>query len=85
MKLAILLAGVLLAVIGLVRDGMTLFNVFAATGLLVFCVGGASYFIAWPLSRDEEQKWRFNPDFAWFLIYLVVLATSLPWLWLLLR
>ena len=85
MKLVILMVGVLLAVIGLIRDGMTLFNVFAAAGLLVFCLGGASYFIVWPLSRDEEQKWRFNPDFAWLLIYLVVLATSVPWLWLLLR
>ena len=85
MKLVILLFGVLLIVIGLVRDGMTLFNDFAAAGLLLFCLGGASYFIAWPLSRDEEQKWRFNQDFVWFSIYLVVLVTSASWLWLLLR
>jgi hypothetical protein len=64
---------------------MTLFNNFAAAGLLLFCLGGASYFIAWPLSRDEEQKWCFNQDFVWFSIYLVVLVTSLSWLWLLLR
>ncbi len=85
MKLVILLLGVLLIVIGLVRDGMTLFNNFAAVGLLLFCLGGASYFIAWPLSRDEEQKWRFDQDFVWFSIYLVVLVTSASWLWLLLR
>ena len=85
MKLVILLLGVLLIVIGLVRAGMTLFNNFAAAGLLLFCLGGASYFIAWPLSRDEEQKWSFNQDFIWFSIYLVVLVTSLSWLWLLLR
>ncbi len=85
MKLVILLLGVLLIVIGLVRDGMTLFNDFAAAGLLLFCLGGVSYFIAWPLSRDEEQKWCFNQDFVWFSIYLVVLVTSLSWLWLLLR
>ncbi len=85
MKLVILLLGVLLIVIGLVRAGMTLFNNFAAAGLLLFCLGGASYFIAWPLSRDEEQKWCFNQDFVWFSIYLVVLVTSLSWLWLLLR
>ena len=85
MKLVILLLGVLLIVIGLVRDGMTLFNDFAAAGLLLFCLGGASYFIAWPLSRDEEQKWRFNQEFVWFSIYLVVLVTSASWLWLLLR
>ncbi len=85
MKLVILLLGMLLIVIGVVRDGMTLFNNFAAAGLLLFCLGGASYFIAWPLSRDEEQKWRFNQDFVWFSIYLVVLVTSASWLWLLLR
>lgn len=85
MKLAIVLVGVLLVGIGLVRDGMTLFNHFAAAGLLVFCLGAASYFFAWPLSRDEEQKWSFNQDFVWLSIYLVVLATSVSWLWLLLR
>ncbi len=85
MKLVILLVGVLLIVIGLIRGGMTLFNNFAAAGLLVFCLGGASYFIAWPLSRNEEQKRSFNPDFVWFSIYLVLLATSASWLWLLLR
>ncbi len=85
MKLVILLLGVLLIVIGLVRDGMTLFNNFAAAGLLLFCLGGASYFIAWPLSRDEEQKWCFNQDFVWFSIYLAILVTGASWLWLLLR
>ncbi len=85
MKLVILLVGVLIIVVGLIRDGMSLFNDLAAVGLLVFCLGAASYFIAWPLSRNEEQKWHFNPDSVWFLIYLVVLATSGSWLWLLLR
>ncbi len=85
MKRVILLVGVLLVVIGVIRDGMSLFNNFAAAGLLVFSLGGASYFFAPPLSRDEEQKWRFNPDFVWFSIYLVLLVTSASWLWLLLR
>ena len=85
MKLVIPLIGALLIVIGLIRDGMTLFNTLAAVGLLLFCLGGASYFLAWPLSRNEEQKWRFNLDFAWLSIYLVVLATSAFWLQLLLR
>ena len=85
MKVVIPLIGALLIVIGLIRDGLTLFNNFAAVGLLLFCLGGASYFIAWPLSRDEEKRWRFNPDFAWLSIYLVVLATSVFWLRLLLR
>ena len=85
MKLVILLVGALLVVFGLIRDGVNLYNEFAAAGLLVFCLGGASYFIAWPMSRDEEQKWHFNPDSVWFLIFLVVLATSGSWLWLLLR
>ncbi len=85
MKPVLLLVGVLIIVIGLIRDGMSLFNDLAAVGLLVFCLGGASYFIAWPLSRDEEHKRRFNPEFVWFSIYLVLLATSASWLWLLLR
>ncbi|MCZ6484227.1 MAG: hypothetical protein O6826_00840 [Acidobacteria bacterium] len=85
MKVVLPLVGALLIVIGLIWDGLTLFNNFAAVGLLLFCLGGASYFIAWPLSRDEEKKWRFNPDFAWLSIYLAVLATSVFWLRLLLR
>ncbi len=85
MKLVILLVGALLVVFGLIRDGVNLYNEFAAAGLRVFCLGGASYFIAWPLSRDEEKKWRFNPDFAWLSIYLAVLASSVFWLRLLLR
>ena len=85
MKLVILLIGVLIIVVGLIRDGMSLFNDLAAVGLLVFCLGAASYFIAWPLSRNEERKWRLNSDFVWFSIYLLVLATSASWLWLLLR
>ena len=85
MKLVILLVGALLVVFGLIRDGVNLYNEFAAAGLLVFCLGGAIYFIAWPLSRNEEQKWRFNPEFVWFSIYVVLLVTSASWLWLLLR
>ena len=85
MKLVILLVGVLIIVVGLIRDGMSLFNDLAAVGLLVFCLGAASYFIAWPLSRNEERKWRLNSDFVWFSIYLLVLVTSVSWLWLLLR
>ncbi len=85
MKIVLLLVGVLIIVIGIIRDGMSLFNDLAAVGLLVFCLGGASYFIAWPLSRNEEQKRSFNPDFIWFSIYLVLLVTSASWLWLLLR
>ena len=85
MKLVLVFLGILIIVIGLVRDGMTLFNEFAAAGLLVFCLGGASYFATWPLSRDQEQKRRLNIDFVWFSIYLFLLVTSASWLWLLLR
>jgi hypothetical protein len=85
MRLVVVLLGLLLIVIGLIRDSRVLYNDFAAAGLLVFCLGGASYFITWPFSRNEEQKWRFNPDFVWFSIYLVVLVSSASWLWLLLR
>ncbi len=85
MKPVLLLVGVLIIVIGLFRDGMSLFNSFIALGLLVFCLGGASYFIVRPLSRNEERKWRLNSDFVWFSIYIVLLVTSASWLWLLLR
>ncbi len=85
MKLVVVLLGVLLIVVGLIRDSRILYNDLAAAGLLVFCLGGASYFVTWPLSRNEEQKWRFNPDFVWFLIYLVLLVTGASWLWLLNR
>ncbi len=85
MKLVLLLLGVLLIVVGLIRDSRILYSDLAAVGLLVFCLGGASYFIAWPFARDEEQKRRFNPDFVWFSIYLIVLVTSACWLWLLMR
>ena len=85
MKLGVVLLGVLLIVVGLIRDSRILYNDLAAAGLLVFCLGGASYFIAWPFVRDEEQKRRFNPDFVWFSIYLIVLVTSASWLWLLMR
>jgi hypothetical protein len=85
MKRVVLLVGVLIIVIGLIRESRILYSDFVAAGLLVFCLGGASYFIAWPFSRDEEQKRRFNPDFVWFSIYAIVLVTSASWLWLLLR
>ena len=85
MKLVIVLLGVLLIVVGVILESRILYSDFAAAGLLVFCLGGASYFITWPFSRSEEQKWRFNSDFVWFSIELVVLATSAFWLWLLLR
>ena len=85
MKLVVVLLGVVLIIIGLIRDSRILYNDFVAAGLLVFCLGGASYFVTWPLSRNEEQKWRFNLDFVWFSIYLVGLVSSAFWLWLLLR
>lgn len=85
MKLVVVLLGVLLVVVGLIRESRILYSDFAAAGLLVFCLGGGSYFIAWPFSRNEEQKWRFNPDFVWFSIYLIVLVSSASWLWLLMR
>ena len=85
MKLGVVLLGVLLIVVGLILDSRILYNDLAAAGLLVFCLGGASYFIAWPFARDEEQKRRFNPDFVWFSIYLIVSVTSASWLWLLMR
>jgi drug/metabolite transporter (DMT)-like permease len=85
MKLVIVLLGVLLMVVGLIRESRIFYSDLVAAGLFVFCLGGASYFFTWPFARDEEQKRRFNPDFVWFSIYLIVLVTSACWLWLLMR
>ena len=90
MKLGILVVGVLIIVVGLIQNGATMTiaranSAMSVTGLLVFCLGASLYFIAWPVSTNEEQKRRFNPEFAWFAVYLVLAASSGCWIWLLLR
>ncbi len=90
MKLVILVVGVLIIIVGFILNGATMTiarsnSAMSVTGLLVFCLGASLYFIAGPVSRDEEQKWRFNPNFAWFALYLVLSVSSVGWIWLLLR
>ena len=83
MKLVLLSAGALLVVIGMVLDGLSDRNDWAAAGLLLFSLTALTYFLSWPVSRDDEQNWHFNPKFVWLSIYLIVAAVCATWLWLL--
>ncbi len=90
MKLVILVVGALIVLVGLIQNGATMTiarsnSAMSVTGLGVFCLGASLYFMAWPVSRDEEQNRRFNPNFAWFALYLVLSVSSVGWIWLLLR
>ena len=85
MKLVILLVGALVVVIAIILDGFSERNDWAAAGLLLFSLAASTYFLAWPVSRDDERNWRFNPRFVWLSIYLLVAAVCAMWLWLLKR
>lgn len=85
MRLAILIIGVLLVAIGMIQDGLSERNEWAAGDLFLFSWTASTYFLTWPLSRDDRQNWRFNPEFAWLLIDLVLGALGAVWLWLLFR
>ena len=85
MKLVILIIGALLVVYGIIQDGLSERNDWAAGGLLLFSLTASTYFLAWPVSRDDQRNRRFNPDFAWLSIYLGVAALCALWLWLLFR
>ncbi len=85
MKLVILLVGALVVVIAIILDGLSERNDWAAAGLLLFSLTASTYFFGWPVSRDDERNWRFNPRFVWLSIYLVVAAVCAMWLWLLKR
>ena len=80
MKLAILAVGALLLIVSVIRGGFSVGNDFAAAGLVLFCLSASTYFITWPVTRDEEQHWRFNSDFVWLSIYLVVAVVGASWL-----
>jgi hypothetical protein len=84
-KVVVLLVGVLVFVYGLATGGLSVGNQVAAGGLLLFCLTAASYFIALPVSRDEQGQWRPNFDFAWLSIYLLVATICVAWLYLLNR
>ena len=83
MKLAILVLGAFVVVIAIILDGLSDRNDWAAAGLLLFSLTASTYFLAWPVFRDEERNWRFNPKFVWLSIYLIVAAVCTTWLWLL--
>ena len=82
-KPVILVIGAIVFVVGMIQSGLSVGNELAALGLLIFSVGASSYFLALPVSKDEQQRWRFNPDFAWLVIYVGVGVICVVWLALL--
>ncbi len=83
MKLGTLLVGALVVVFAVILDEVNERNDWLAAGLLLFSLTASTYFLAWPVSRDDERNWRFNPKFVWLSIYLIVAAVSAIWLLLL--
>ena len=83
MKLVILLVGALVVVIAIILDGLSERNDWAAAGLLLFSLTASTYFLAWPVSRDDKGNWRFNSKFVWLSIYLIVAVICATWLVLL--
>jgi len=79
-KLGILVVGALVVVIAVILDGVSERNDWLGAGLLLFSLTASTYFLAWPVSRDDERKWRFNPKFVWLSIYLIVAAVCSMWL-----
>ena len=84
-KPIILVIGAVVFVVGMIRSGPSVGNEWAAVGLLIFSLGASSYFVALPVSKDEQQRRRFNTDFAWLVIYLGVSVICMVWLALLFR
>lgn len=84
-KPVILSIGAIVFVVGLIRSGLSVGNALAALGLLIFSLGASSYFVAWPVSKDEQQRRCFNTDFVWLLIYVGISVICIGWLALLSR
>lgn len=84
-KPTFLLIGAVVFVVSMIQSGPSVGNRWAALGLLIFSVSASSYFMALPVSRDEQQRWRFNTDFAWLVIYVGVSVICIVWLALLFR
>ncbi len=83
MKFGILVVGALVVVLSVILHDVNERNDLLGAGLLLFSLTASTYFLAWPVSRDDERKWRFNPKFVWLSIYLIVAALCAIWLWLL--
>ena len=83
MKFGILVVGALVVVFAVIFDEVNERNDVLGAGLLLFSLTASTYFLAWPVSRDDERKWRFNPKFVWLSIYLIVAAVCAIWLVLL--
>ncbi len=82
-KLVTLVVGGLVVVLAVILDEVNERNDLLGAGLILFSLTASTYFLAWPVSRDDERKWRFNPKFVWLSIYLIVAAVCVIWLWLL--
>ncbi len=82
-KFGILVVGALVVVFAVILDEVNERNDWLGAGLLLFSLTASTYFLAWPVSRDDERKWRFNPKFVWLSLYLIVAAVCVIWLWLL--
>ncbi len=80
MKFGILVVGALAVVIAVIQGGVSERNDWLGAGLLLFSLTASTYFLAWPVSRDDERNWRFNPKFVWLSIYLIVVAVCTMWL-----
>ncbi len=75
--------GALVVVLAVILDDVNERNDWLGAGLLLFSLTASTYFLAWPVSRDDERNWRFNSKFVWLSIYLIVAALCAIWLWLL--
>ena len=82
-KLVILLVGALVVVLAIILGNVNERNDLLGAGLLLFSLTASTYFLAWPVSRDDEGNWRFNSKFVWLSIYLMVAVICAKWLVLL--
>ena len=82
-KLVILLVGALVVLLAVILDNVNERNDWLAAGLILFSLTASTYFLAWPVSRDDQRNWRFNTKSVWLSIYLMVAAVCGMWLWLL--
>jgi len=80
-KIAVLAVGVVVFVVGMIQSGLSVGNELAAAGLWLFSVGAAPYFAVLPVSKDENRGWRFNTDFVYLSVYMVVFVFCSWWLW----